>query len=152
MFLFVCLFVCPTREFDTHMEISTLSVKGYIYWPILIAIEQWGFFNVPHHCDTGQPFNILISEDPWHSHLSFSVLQRSCQILFQRPRFVPTGDRTTISRMRGERSTSTAQRVFYVNELQHTQLLVLILCYWCLDTSVEGFWFDIPRPTRQLSH
>ena len=48
---FVCL--CgvdrPTREFFTHMEMSPLPVKGCKFLcSALMAIEQWGLFNVPH--------------------------------------------------------------------------------------------------------
>ena len=43
----------------------------------LMAIKQLGFFKVPHH-DTGQPFIIIISEHPLHSHLLPKVCQRSC--------------------------------------------------------------------------
>ena len=40
----------PTRECFTHLEMSSLLVKGYKFWPTseLMAIEQWLFFNVPH--------------------------------------------------------------------------------------------------------
>ena len=47
---FVCLFggFRPTREFFTHLE--KRPVKGFKFWPMLgtLAIEQWGFFSVPH--------------------------------------------------------------------------------------------------------
>ena len=38
-----------------------------------MAIEQLflsEFFSVPHLRDIGRPFIMVISEDPWHSHLS----------------------------------------------------------------------------------
>ena len=40
----------PTQEFFTHMETSPLLVKGcnFDLCSALTAIEQWGFFNVPH--------------------------------------------------------------------------------------------------------
>ena len=49
-FVCVCGVYRPTREFFTHMETSQLPVKGCKFWPslALMAIEQWGFFNVPH--------------------------------------------------------------------------------------------------------
>ena len=37
----------PTREFFTHMDTSPLLVKG-CKCSALMAIEQWGFFSVPH--------------------------------------------------------------------------------------------------------
>ena len=36
------------------------------------------------YCDTGQPFIMIISKDPWHSHLLPNVWQWSCHYLFQR--------------------------------------------------------------------
>ena len=51
-------------------------------------------------CDTCLPFIMVMSEDPWHSHLLPSVWQWSCHYLFLRLRYVATVDRTTISRMR----------------------------------------------------
>ena len=50
----------------------------------LMAIEKWWFFRVPHctFCDTGHPFIVVISEDPWHSHLMLNFLQWSCHYLF----------------------------------------------------------------------
>ena len=54
----IVMFVClggvyrPTREFFTHMETSPLPVKAANFdlcsWPSLMAIEQWGFFNISH--------------------------------------------------------------------------------------------------------
>ena len=65
------------------------------------------------YCDTGLPFIMVISENPWHSHLLPKVWQWSCHYLSLRFRSVATGDRTPISHMRGERSTS-APVVFFV--------------------------------------
>ena len=49
-----------------------------------MAIEQWGFFSMPDLLWHGHPFIMVISEDPWHSHLLPSVLQWSCHYLFWR--------------------------------------------------------------------
>ena len=57
----------------------------------LMAIEQWGFFSVQHLLDTGYPFIMVISEDPWHSHLLSSVSQLSCYYLVLRLRYVAAG-------------------------------------------------------------
>ena len=48
------------------------------------------------YCDMGHPFIIVISEDPWDSHLLPSVWQWSCHYLFLRLRSVATGDWTPI--------------------------------------------------------
>ena len=65
------------------------------------------------YCDTGPPFIMVISENPSHSHPLPNVWQWSCQYLFLRLRYIATGDRTPISRTRGERSTSTPPRRFF---------------------------------------
>ena len=38
-----------------------------------MAIEQWGSLACHVYCGTGHPFIMVISEDPWHSHLLPSV-------------------------------------------------------------------------------
>ena len=98
----VCLFVClfgvfrPTREFFTHMETSPAGEGLQIFtfdrhsWPL----SSEGSLTCHTYCDTGHPFIMVISEDPWHSHLLPSVWQWSCHYLFLRPRSVATGIRT----------------------------------------------------------
>ena len=76
----------PTREFITHMEKSTLMVKGCKFWPM--PLSSGGSSTWHTHCDTGHPFIMVISEDPWQSHLSRSVLQWSCHYLFLQLRYV----------------------------------------------------------------
>ena len=82
---------------------------------VTIARHSWslsseGSLTCHTHCDTGLPFILVISKDPRHSHLLLSVWQWSCHYLFLRLRSVATGNRTPISRMRGERSTYTPPR------------------------------------------
>ena len=48
----------------------------------LIAIEQWGFFYVPHLLWHGSSVFKVISEDSWHSHPMSSVWQWNCNYLF----------------------------------------------------------------------
>ena len=78
--------------------------------PALKAIELWGLLTSHTNCDMCLPFIMVIFKDPWHSHLLPSVWQWMCHYLFLRLRSVSTGDRTPISRMRSERSTSTPLR------------------------------------------
>ena len=78
----------------------------------LMTTEQWGFFNVSHllwHRPTLY-YGHLRGPVTSHSYLLPSVWQWSCHYLFLRLRSVVTGDRTPISRTRGERSTSTLPR------------------------------------------
>ena len=57
----------------------------------LMAIEQWGFFSVSHLLWHGTFGIMVISEDPWHSHLMPSVWQWSYHYFFLRLRSVPNG-------------------------------------------------------------
>ena len=78
----------------------------------LMAIEQWGFLNVPQPLRHGPTV--------YNGHLRgpvtlTPVAERLAVELFydcrlQSLRFVATGNRTLISRMRGKRSTSTPLR------------------------------------------
>ena len=95
-----CLFGLfhPTQEFFLHMETSTLLTKGCKFWPIQSthghgAVHE-GSLACHTYCDTWHPFIMVISEDPWHSHLLPSVWQWSCHYLFLQLRSVLAGIRT----------------------------------------------------------
>ena len=80
-------------------------------WPL----SSEGSLTCHTHCDTGLPSIMVISEDPWLSHLMLSVWHWSCHYLWkccEKTEVRATGDRTPISRRRGERSTSTPPRRF----------------------------------------
>ena len=67
------------------METSLLPVKGCKFFTF--ARHSWPLSNegsLTCHtcCDTGIPFIMVISEDPWHLHLLPSVWQASCHYLF----------------------------------------------------------------------
>ena len=94
-------FIVPLENFFTHMETSPLP-QILTYAEHLWPLSSEGSLTCHTHCDTGLTFIMVISEDPWHSHLMWS-----CHYLFLRLRSVATGDRTPISLVRGERSTST---------------------------------------------
>ena len=103
-------FNVPLENFS--LETSPLPVKGCKFWPMLafMAIEQWGFFNVPHPLRQGPTVYKGHLQGPVNSHLMPSVWQWSCHYLFLRLRSIETGDRTPISRTQGERSTPTPPR------------------------------------------
>ena len=98
--LIVCLFgfFRPTREFFTHMETSLLSpLKDCKFWPVLDTHGHWyvnrkGSLTCHTYYDTGHPFIMVISEDPWHSRLLPS--EWSCHYLFLRLSSVAAGIRT----------------------------------------------------------
>ena len=113
-------------------------------WPL----SSEGSLTCHTYCDTGLPFVMFISEDPWHLNLLPSVWQWSCHYLFLRIRSVATGDRTLTSRTRGESSTSTPpRRLKHVIWSRHSRCCV----EWSLLTSMSfkfnilSFWQDIYR-------
>ena len=65
-FLFVCFWVFHlTGELFTHMETWPLPLKDCKFWPM--SSEGSLAFHI--YCVMGQPFIMVISEDPWHSQL-----------------------------------------------------------------------------------
>ena len=58
-------------------------------WPL----SSEGSLTYHTYCDTGLPFIMVISEDPWHLHLLPSVWQWSYHYQFFRLRSVASGDR-----------------------------------------------------------
>ena len=81
-----CLFVDlrPTGEFFTQRGTSPLPVKGFNFWPMLVTHGHWaervGYITCHIYCDTGYPFIMVISQDPWHLHLLSSAWQWSCHM------------------------------------------------------------------------
>ena len=108
-----------TGEFFTLMETSSLLVRGCKFWPMFgsKAIEQWGFFSVPIHCDTGHPFTMVISDDPRHSNQC-----RECHYLF---------NESILSRLGFEHSTFRMRRYTFVTSI-----------FWrkMLSTSDVNYW------------
>ena len=108
--LFVSLFGVyrPTREFFTNMVTSPLPMKGCKFnfglCSALMAIEQWGFLNLPQLLWHGPTlYNVTLT--PVVERLAVKL---SLPVL--RLRSVVTGYRTPISRMRDEHSTSSPSR------------------------------------------
>ena len=104
--LFACLFLYHhTREFFTHTVTSPLPVKWCKFWPML---EWWPLSsegsNACHtFSDTGHPFIIVISDEPWHTHLC-CVQQWSCHYLFYVLDLSRLGFEQPTFRLRDERS------------------------------------------------
>ena len=133
----LCLFVWffPTREFFTYMQTSPLPVKGCKL--LTYARHSWplsseGALTCHTHCDTGLPFIMVFSEDPLHSHLLLNVWQWNSHYLFLRLRSVATGDRTPMSRMRGERSTSMPPRRFKPVLNNQLACIIITLTRWAI--------------------
>ena len=93
-----------SRIFHSYGDVTIagegLQILTYAHhsWPL----SSEGSLRCHSNRGTGLPFIMVISEDPLHSHL-----MPGCHCLFLRLGSVETGDRTPISRIRGERSTST---------------------------------------------
>ena len=86
--LFVCLFrICrSTREFFTYGDVNITSdwlqnvSNARHSWPL----SSESFLACHTFCDTEHPLIMVISKDPWYSHLLPSVWQYSCKYLFLR--------------------------------------------------------------------
>ena len=136
-----CLFRVfrPTQEFFTHMETSTLPMKGCKFWPIHSthghgALHD-GSLACHTYCDTWHPFIMVISEDPWHSHLLPSVWQWSCHYLFLQLRSVSAGIRTPNLPLAGQSSKPLCHhRGFYHIWKSNKQQIMLIM--WRLNKSM----------------
>ena len=75
--IFVCLFVW---SFPSHSRIfhsfENVTIAGEGLQILTYARHSWqlsieGSFAYYTYCDTRQPFLMVISEDPWHSHYLF---------------------------------------------------------------------------------
>ena len=102
IYLFVCVFFGVYRltwEFFTYIETSPLPVKGCKFWPMLGTLR-----NGPtvYNGQLRGPMTLTLLPSFW---------QWSCHYLFLWLGSVATGDRTSITRMRGERSTTTSPRL-----------------------------------------
>ena len=112
--LFVCFFVIPL----SHYHFSLIRRSHHYRWraanfdlcSTLMAIEQRGFLCLPHFMWQGTSFLVVISVDPWHTHLLLSVLQRSCHYLFYILYLSVLGFEQPTFLMRGERSNQLHHR------------------------------------------
>ena len=109
--LFVCLFVCcflsSSRIFHSYTDVTITGEGLQIFsfarhsWPL----SSEGSIACLTYCDTGHSFLMVISEDPWHSHLLPSVWQWGCHYLFFFDLGLSRlGFEHPIFRLRGERS------------------------------------------------
>ena len=118
-FFFFWIYMFFGLEFFVPLEnFSLIWRRHHCQWRVTIltyarqlrSLSSEGSLSCHTYSDTLNPFIMVISEDPWHSHLLPSVWQWNCHYLFLRLGFVPTEERTPISRMREESSTSTPSR------------------------------------------
>ena len=88
-----CGFIIICCGFITlhNLETLPLPVKGFKLWPILGTQGNWAV-RIPLRATPvtrGIRFIMVISEDPWQSHMLPSVRQCSFHYLFKRLRSVP---------------------------------------------------------------
>ena len=113
--MFVCGFSSHWRMFHLYGNVTIagdgrqVSTYDRHSW----SLSSEGSLACHTYCDTGHPFIMVISEDPWHSHLLLSVWQWSCHYLFLRLRSVAAGIRTPKFRMRELRSNPLHHRRGY---------------------------------------
>ena len=83
-FFSCCGFSSYSRMFHTYGDISITDnrLKKFSYARQLWTLSSEGFLECHSHCDTGHPFSLVISEEPWHSYLLPSASQWSCHYLF----------------------------------------------------------------------
>ena len=84
-YYFVCLrFIVPVENFSLiwRRHHYRWRAANFDLCSALMAIEQWGFFSVPHLLWHGTFVYNGHLRGPWHSHLSPSVWQGSCPSCF----------------------------------------------------------------------
>ena len=95
VWFFVCLgFIVPLEIFPLIWTHNHYCWRAANFARLSWQLSSEGSLACHTYCDTGQPFVMVISEDPWHLHLLPSVLQWSCHYLFLRLRSVAAGIRT----------------------------------------------------------
>ena len=99
LFVWLFFFLSHSRIFYSYGDL-TITGKGLQIltnarnsWPL----SSEGSLACHTYCDTGYPCIMVISEDPWHSHihLLLSIWQWSSHYLFLQLRSVAAGIRTT---------------------------------------------------------
>ena len=98
--IFVCFgrgFKSNSRNLHSYGDINGLQSLTYSrhLWPL----SNESPFGCKTYCDTGHPFIMVISEDPWHSHLLQGVQQWDFHYtyLLLRLRSVAGGIRTPVA-------------------------------------------------------
>ena len=136
---FVCLFDC--LEFYVQLENFSFIWRRHHYGEGLqiltytrhsLPLSSEGSLACHTYRDTGHPFIMVISEDPWQSQRLPWVLQWSCNYmyLFQRLMSVVVGIQNSTFRMRGER----------FNWLRHRSGIAI--CTSCLNIETMNFYLQ----------
>ena len=84
--MFVCGFPSHLRIFHSYGDITMTGnrLQSLIYTRQLWTLSSECSLACHTNCETGHLFIMVISEDPWHTHLLPSVWQWSCHYMFIR--------------------------------------------------------------------
>ena len=106
MYVFVLVCSSHSRIF-TDSETSPLPVKVYAHmWSLSIE----GSLACHTYCDTGHPFIMFISEDPWHLHLHLAFGSAAVTTCFNDLGLSRLGFEHPTFRLRGKRSNLLRHR------------------------------------------
>ena len=106
--LFVCLGVYrPTQNFSLKSRCHHYRWRAAYFnlCSALMSIEQWsseGSLVCHTYGDTGHPFILVISENPWHSHTPIAerLAVEPSRLGFEHPTFSLQGERSNLLRHR----------------------------------------------------
>ena len=131
-FLFVWGFSSHSRIFQSYGDVTItgerLQILTYAWhlWPLSSkGFKAWHIYS-----DTAHPFMMVISEDPWTSHLLASVWQWSCHYLFLRLRLVLVGIRTPNPPLAGRTLKPTAQLPRRLKDNTFLEGLIIRYHFW----------------------
>ena len=135
--------------FFSHSRIShsygdiTITGEGFSNFDlcsVLMAIEQWGFYSVPHLLWHGASVYMVISEDPWHSYLLPRLSSGAVTTCFNDLGLSRLGFEHPTFRLWGERSKSQCHR------RGHPNLTFIHVLYAAIIPKVD---IDRPHPSWQ---
>ena len=130
------------------METYQWRTSNFDLYSAPMAIEQWEFFSKPHLVWHRAPFIMVISENPWHSHLLPRVWQGSCHYLFYDLSLLRLEFEHRTFRMQGERSNRLRHRGGYSDYKEYINILSVYIwnithfysiysLIWCVTTAIS---------------
>ena len=139
--LIVCLrLIVPLENFSLVWRRHQYRWRAayLIYARHLWLLRSEYFLACHNYCDTGHPFIMVISEDPWYSHLLPCVWQWSCHYLFLRLRSVEAGIRTPNLALSGPtlQPTAAPPRLYIVRGNSKQIISKLVLALLCITVSI----------------
>ena len=140
-FLLVCLFVwglsSNSRILHSYGDVTIIGERLQIVSYTLQAyqLSSDGTLACNTYCNTGHTFILVISEDPWHSHLLPNFLQWSCHYLFLRLyicRGWDSNNQPSAVRKTWEKKTYfDCLNVFISSEAYYIFIMISFVYYFC---------------------